>query len=158
MQKKSPEQHSVMQHTHTHTTKTKLLSSNKLKLLCNTAETDLYQAPPTPGGRSQKCVSLQTNECKNSGLTTERDVLPSVACRRLCWFTLVFVPGWGCYRTFGGPLHCDQLVRVVTSLVMQQEFLNCPLFDLQEQKEMKDSRGGRGQQNHTSIEVKTEKR
>lgn len=129
----------------THTTKTKLLSSNKFKLLCNTAETDLYQAPPTPGGRSQRRVSLQTDECKNNGVTTERDVLPSVACRRLCWFTLVFVPGRGCYRTSGGPLHCDQLVGVVTSLVMQQEFLNCPLFDLQKQKEMKDSQGDCGQ-------------
>lgn len=54
--------------------------------------------------------------------------------QRLPWFTLEFVPDGRRYRTLGGPLHYNELIGVVERSVVQQEFLNCPLFNLQEQR------------------------
>lgn len=93
-------------------------------------------ASPTPGGRSHGGAShCGLMDLKALALGDREGLSPFLGSREhLRWFTLVFVPGRRCYRTLGGPLHYNELIGVVVRPVMQQEFLNCPLFNLQGQR------------------------
>lgn len=70
----------------------------------------------------------------------------------------MFVPGWDCHGTLGGPLHHYQLIRVVMCLIMKQEVLDGSLFNLQrDQKKKRGNPGQCGYQNHQVFEGKGEK-
>lgn len=111
-------------------------SVEELKRLRNTAEATIERGSAHAGWEEpRRRVTLRTDGFEGAGVGDREGLSPFLGSREhLRWFTLVFVPGRRCYRTLGGPLHYNELIGVVVRPVMQQEFLNCPLFNLQGQR------------------------